>query len=296
MVSLERVEYLKKIEENWKTKLFHDFIVEKSLDLSFTNSDSTIDKNFISFIKSVTKNKKSEFIDIYSEFSKRKPSDNSPWIYDNYLIFIIIIGVVKFEIDKSWILNVVGSRQGTNNELKEINTSLINILKENYTSKDNLFELIFLFQELINLPLSPVDELNQLYERLVSNSNLLSIRDDFLKLIRLRAIDIIILKKELPDTKEISDLKSFKSTFTFRVKTISKIINVLIVLGLILGIIYFRAKSKENQDFVDLVCLLLGVLGVGLIAFIKWISKQISIILLWFFGYTRFFNDYKNKK
>lgn len=293
MVSLERTEYLKTIEGNWKTKLFHDFIIEKKLDLSITHSSSTIEKIFASFIKSVSDNKKSDFIDIYSEFSKRKPSDDSPWIYDNYLIFIIVIGIIQFELDKAWILETLKIRQGTNVELKEINTTFVNILKENYSSTDNLFEIIFLFQELVNIPLSPVEELNQLYENLVSNPDLLIVRDDFLKLIRIRVIDIIILKKELPNTKEISSLKSFKGTFLKRVKILSKVINLVFIISLILGIILIRSKSKENQDFIDLMSLVLGVMGVGLIAFLKWISKQINIFILWLSSYTKYFNDYK---
>lgn len=296
MVSLERAEYLKKVDENWKIKLFHDFINEKRLDFVGDNLTTTIEKNFVSFIKSVSENNKNEFVKIYTEFSKRKPSDNSPWIYDNYLIYIIVVGVFKYEIDKTWIIRTLESRHATNSELKDINSTLLNILKENYSSNDNLFELVFIFQELINIPLSPVQELNQLYVSLVSNTNQLNTRDDFLKLIRFRAIDIIVLKKELPDTTEVSLLKLFKRTFTSRVKTISKVINIIFVLVIILGIVLFRARSKENQDFIDLVSLLLGVLGIGLAAFIKWISKQINSFILWIFGYTNYFNYNKTDK
>lgn len=296
MVSLERSKYLKTIEGNWKTKLFHNFIIEKQLDLSTTNSNSAIDISFTSFIKSVSNNNKSDFINIYSDFSKRKPSADSPWVHDNYLIFIIIIGIIQFEIDKSWILDTIKVRQGTNIELKEINTTFTNILKDNYSSKDNLFEIIFVFQELINIPLSPVEEINQLYENLSSNPDMLTVRDDFIKLIRLRAIDIIILKKELPNTKEISSLKSFKDTFHNRVKILGKVINLILIISLILGIILIRAKSQENQDFIDSISVVLGVMGIGLIAFLKWISKQISNVILWISSYTKYFDDYKNKK
>jgi hypothetical protein len=292
MVSIEQFEYLKKIDGNWKTKLFHDLITEKKLDLSITNSNLAIDLSFIGFLKSVSENNKSGFSDIYSDFSKRKPSTDSPWIYDNYLIFIIITGIIKYQIDKSWILEIINFRHGTNIELKDINITFINILKENYSSKDNLFEIIFVFQEQINIPLSPVEEINQLYENLSSNPDLLIVRDDFIKLIRLRAIDIIILKKELPNTKEISSLKSFKITFLNRVKILGKMINLILILFLILGIILIRANSQESQDFIDSISVVLGVMGIGLIAFLKWVSKQISNVILWITSYTKYFNDY----
>lgn len=296
MVSLERIEYLKTIEGNWKTKLFHDFIIEKKLAPSTTNLNSAIEISFIRFIKSVSDNNRNAFIDIYSDFSKRKPSIDSPWVYDNYLIFIIIIGVIQFDVDKSWILETINVRQNTNIELKEINITFINILKENYSSKDNLFEIIFVFQELINIPLSPVEEINQLYENLSSNPDLLAIREDFIKLIRLRVIDIIILKKELPNTKEISSLKSFKGTFSKRVIILGKVINLTLITSLMIGIILIRAKSQESQDFIDSISVVLGVMGIGLIAFLKWVSRQISNFILWISGYTKYFDDYKNKK
>ena len=248
MVSLIHSEYLSSLTNTWKTTLFFDYINEKSLEKSKYYSDNNFDVKFWALIKSVVENNYKDFIKSYSEFSGRKPDDSSPWIYDDFLIFILIIGIIKFKIDKIWIENVVAVRESRNKELREINLTFSNILSENYNSKDNLFELIFVYQELQNYPIAPIEEINLLYKSLVSETELLNTRNEFLKIIRFRAIDIIVLIKELPNSQDITSLKSFKSTFLQRINVISNILYVLLCIFLVVGIIPFL---KLNFCIID---------------------------------------------
>jgi len=217
--------------------------------------------------------------------------DDCAWLYDDFLLFVLIIGIYKFEIDKSWMLYVIGKRVSTNNEIKQVNTSFNNILIENYNSKDNLFELIFVFQEINNFPIMPIEEINPLYRRLVSDNTLFETRSDFLKIVRLRSIDIIILKKELPNSIEITRLKQFKIIFFNRINLVSKIVYALLVICLIYCIYMFYSKSKSNQDIINTISAISGIIGLGLILFMKWISKQIRSLILLVFGYSKVFKE-----
>lgn len=295
MVSLIRSEYLSKINDNWKIKTFHEFVNEKNIELNSIATDNSIDDIFLSFVKSVANSNLSVFRIKYLEFSKRKPSEESPWLFDDFLLFVIIIGIIKFKIDKSWILEVVEKRSSKNAEFNQINTTFLNLLNENYNSKDNLFEMIYVFQEVINFPINPIEEFNLLYERLVSDSSFLDTRNDFLKIIRLRAIDIIILKKELPNSQEVTNLKLFKNIFTKRVNFISKIINVLLVTSLILWIYYFQSESKSNQDFINTISTISGILGLGLLVFMNWVSSQIKRLIFAILGYSKIFKGTNEK-
>lgn len=295
MVSLIRSEYLSKINDNWKIKTFHEFVNEKNIELNSIATDNSIDDIFLSFVKSVANSNLSVFRIKYLEFSKRKPSEESPWLFDDFLLFVIIIGIIKFKIDKSWILEVVEKRSSKNAEFNQINMTFLNLLNENYNSKDNLFEMIYVFQEVINFPINPIEEFNLLYERLVSDSSFLDTRNDFLKIIRLRAIDIIILKKELPNSQEVTNLKLFKNIFTKRVNFISKIINVLLVTSLILWIYYFQSESKSNQDFINTISTISGILGLGLLVFMNWVSSQIKRLIFAILGYSKIFKGTNEK-
>lgn len=291
MVSLIHPEYIKQIEANWKTKLFYNFINEKPIDLNDLSLDFNSKDNFISFIKVVSKKNKVDFSKVYTDFSRRKPSEESPWLHDNFLIFTIIVGIAKFDIDKGWINKVFELRESKNKDLTPINTTFRNLINKNYSSKDNLFEVVFTFQELINVPIFPIDEINNLYNKLSSDISLLNIRDDFLKIIRLRAIDLIILNKEMPNTLEITLLKDFRTTFLKRIYLISKIIYIILVITLVVSIYIYQSKSKANQDFLNTINTILGIFGAGLLLFIKWITKRIREIILTILGYKKIYKD-----
>lgn len=108
----------------------------------------------------------------------------------------------------------------------------------------------------------------------------------------MKAIDIIIISKGLPDNKEISNLRDFASLFHKRVNTISKIIYVLILSAIIILVFVFWGKYSV---FINAISLVLGLLGVGLLAFIKWMQGKINSLLLSVLGYSKIFKSKTNK-
>lgn len=291
MVSLIHPEHIKQIESNWKTKLFYDFIHEKPIDSNNINSEINSEVNFVRIIRATTKEAKTEFVNFYSEFSERKPSEESPWLYDNFFIFTLIVGIVKYAIEKEWIEKVFDLRESRNKEIAQINTTFKNLIIKNYSSKDNLFEIVFIFQELINIPISPSDEINALYNKLSSDFSLLNIRDDFLKIIRLRVVDLIVLQKELPNTVEITALKDFKNTFLKRIDFISKAIYIILVVSLVSGIYLYQSKNQTSQDLVNSINTISGLLGFGLLILIKWLSKWVRFLILVMLGYNKIYKN-----
>jgi len=130
-----------------------------------------------------------------------------------------------------------------------------------------------------------------LYNKLSSDFSLLNIRDDFLKIIRLRVIDLIVLQKELPNTVEIAALKDFKNTFLKRIDFISKVIYAALVIGLVIGIYVYQSKNETNQDLVNTINTISGLLGVGLLMLIKRLSKLVRRLILVILGYNKIFNN-----
>jgi len=75
---------------------------------SFSESDTI----YYSSIHAIKKNLKDDFRSQYVKISQRKVSENptAPFVHDDFLIFTLIIGVLKFECDKDWLLRVIRSR------------------------------------------------------------------------------------------------------------------------------------------------------------------------------------------
>ena len=108
----------------------------------------------------------------------------------------------------------------------------------------------------------------------------------------MKAMDIIIISKGLPDNKEIANMRDFVALFQNRVTTISKIIYILILSGIIILMFVFWEKYAGLLNAMSLV---LGLLGVGLLTFIKWVQENINEFLLSAFGYSKIFKTKKNK-
>ena len=102
----------------------------------------------------------------------------------------------------------------------------------------------------------------------------------------MKAMDIIIISKGLPDNKEIANMRDFITLFQKRVKAISKVIYILILSVIIILMFFFWEKYAE---FLNAMSLIFGLLGVGLLSFIKWVQDKINKFLLSVLGYTKIF-------
>lgn len=283
MVSIEeRISYLNRIKQVPKIKLFFDLLNGECLD---NNAVTDVDTAYSGFIDSLSKNNEQEFKKLYNDFSRKKPSNESLWINDNFLIFALVLGIVRYKIDRKWIKEAISIRTTQKAEHLSINRTFSNILEDNFQSNDNLYEIIIVFQNFLNISIS-VEHLDDLYSRISNNINLFSSKNDFLVCLSMKAIDIIIISKGLPDNKEISNLKDFASLFHKRVNTISKVIYVLILSAIIILVFVFWEKYAV---FLNAISLVFGLLGVGLLAFIKWIQEKINNLLLSILGYSRIF-------
>lgn len=67
------------------------------------NAVTEIDTAYSGFIDSLSKNNEQEFKKLYNDFSRKKPSNESLWINDNFLIFALVLGIVRYKIDRKWI-------------------------------------------------------------------------------------------------------------------------------------------------------------------------------------------------
>lgn len=283
MVSIEgRIAYLSRIQDDNILRLFYSFLQSKKLQIELNDFQNQTDKDLALLVESLILNKKDDFISLHNQFSQKKPSVTSPWVNNDYLIFVLITGICLFGISKEWITSVLNVRKTQEITQQQINTTLKNIVTDNLKSNDNLLELIVVFQSLQHQSLFE-DKTNELYTKIVNDKYLFEKRQDFLTCLSLRALDIIVCSKGFVDIEENDKLQRFSETFIKRTRIIGTGFYWLIIGCLILCAIYFYIK---NEAAFNTVTNIFGFLGIGLSGLFKYIPPILIKGLRGTFGYS----------
>lgn len=291
---IDKSSYLKEIKNFPKLYSFYNLLTNESLLEKVKDGEPEIDRYYFNFIKSFQEDNHKHFSENYNEFSKRKPSGESPWIHNDVLLFVIICGVIKYRLDKEWILKVLSLRPISTRLNKSVNITFNNLLNSNYNSNDNLFEIIIVFLDLLNLPQLGNDLLDIAYVSVSHKFNQEYSKNDFAQIISLRAFDVIILSKETPDSNEIFNLRNFKNVFLKRVTLYQNLIYFNLVIILLVVNFYLIKTSENFKNYLNDISILAGIFGIGLIAAIKWIKQFIGWLIKKLFGYYKYYGDDKS--
>lgn len=288
MVSIEdRVSYMNRVNESPKLKAFHHFLLGKEIR-SVSNNVSDLDEQFFKILFSIQTNNKKAFTEIYDKKSKSNPSKDSPapFVNDDYLIFCLIIAIIKFSIDKTWIMNIISIRNRNATTI-----TFENILNENYSSTDNQVEVVLMFLHLCKQSSRNNNLLNLAYKSITENTTLLESRNDFQILCAFRAYDFIIYQKEATEGKEITSLKKFNQNFKTRIKVLSWILQVLIFFGLIYGLLRLPNYTPDVVSFIEKYNFIFTLLGASGFTFlgnkIPFIKNKSQELLMRLFGYPK---------
>lgn len=289
MVSLEnKISYIERINENPKLRAFHHFLLEKNVLPPSDNNQSDTNGLFLGIISSIQRNNKEQFQQIYSKKSKSNPSKDSPlpFVNDDFLIFCLIVGITKFNIDKSWIKNIVSIRSRNSTTI-----TLENILTENYFSTSNIHEVILAYFQLTDQSLITNDVLNNAYKSIAQNTILFESRSDFQILCAIRAYDLVIELKEAPKGSEIYLFRQFNERFVKRVKILSWIVQAIVLFGLLYAIMKLPIYLPETVELIDkynYVFTVLGALGFTLLGNqIPFIRNKAQELIMRAFGYPK---------
>ena len=203
---------------------------------------------------------------------------------DDFLIFCLIVGIIKFSDDNSWIKNILSLRKRN-----AITITLENILTENYYSKSNLPEIVFMFFQLNNQNLITNEFLTTTFKSISENITLFEGKSDFHILCSIRAYDLIIVLKESPDGSEVNLLREFNTKFLKRIKVLSWLVQSIILIAIFyegFEVVSKYPKAKEFIDRIGSVLKVLGIIGLSQIGNLFPIVKRKSFeIMLKLFGY-----------
>lgn len=249
MVSIEeKLNYLERIRENPKLSAFNSLLIGKAICMTGDKNINEADEIYFGIITAILANDKVEFEKYYSKKSKSNPNKEypAPFVNDDFLIFSLILGVAKFNLDKAWIEYIISIRSNS-----PITTTFRNLLAENYYSTSNLPEIVFMFLHNINQNFITNNILNSTFKKINENTSLLESKSDFQILCAIHAYNSIILLKEAPEGSEIQLLKTFESRFVKRMKVLSWLIHWLIQAGIIYGLLKLPRYSPETVKLIN---------------------------------------------
>lgn len=250
MVLIEkRLKYLAKINTESKLKLiaFYSMLKVNPVIYDEDRALSEADEIYYGVINSIISNNESDFLHYYKIRSRSKPSDkfSSPFVSDDFLIFSLLIGIVKFGVARDWINSILSIR--SKNEITE---TFQNIIKEDFFSLSNMPEIVLCFLSLTNKSLINNDLTNRAYLKIKDDFKLFDNQNDFKILCTLNAYDIIIDLKEIPRGSRISLLEKFDKKFNKRITVVFLIIQVVFFYGIISLLI---SLPNYNPKVIDLI-------------------------------------------
>jgi hypothetical protein len=293
MVPLENIlRFQEQISESPKIDRFNKLIRGNRVVYHEESVNSDTDALYYNFLVAIADNNKQLFEKAYTEFSRKRPSPDSPWVKNDFLVFTLLCGIAKFDLDWGWIRNVLQNRTTGSSEQQALDLTFRNISNQNYLSRDNLYSVIIVFLDLFNRPQLGKIEMDETYLSITNSNGILLSKNDFLIVIALRAYDIIILSKETPDSTEMVQLKLFRPLFLERTKVFSNIIFYLIIsLMVFKGAAVMQNHSNIKSIISDLSSLItiIGITVVG--GILLFMKNRIVDLIKWVFGYSKIFND-----
>jgi hypothetical protein len=116
MVSLEeRSTYRNKLIRKPIVNTFLEFLEGKKITKA---SFSQLDEVLFKLIEAFQTDDKSSFESEYDELSRREPSSSAPYIYNDFLAFVLICGTAKFNLNQDWIAKVLNARNCSDDDCK----------------------------------------------------------------------------------------------------------------------------------------------------------------------------------
>lgn len=251
-----------------------------------------IDEIYINCIQAIEADSIELFKKQYELISKRKVVENSsaPFVHDDFLIFVLIVGVVKFEQNMNWLINLVHLKVKN----KTTNT-FENLLTKNYQSKTNNQSIVLTFLFIINKSNITNDLLKDSYQDIIDLNQ--TFTDEFLKICHYRAFDLIFQYKIPRDSDQIARLILFEDRFKKRITVFSYISYHLILIVLLVFSYWILQKlPAEWKSNINDVGILIGIAGVGLIGnLLPKLKKNFRDLNLSLFGYKGE-DNYKSNK
>jgi len=275
MVPLEiRTNYLQQIADNWLLFSFNEFLHRQNYQIS--NELNEIDSVYLDSINGILNNDEDLFNRAFNIVSRRVPQSGSqsPFVHNDFLIFVLVAGIVKFNIDRLWINQILKLKAKN-----AITTTFENILIEDFGSKSNNHSVAFCFAYLIRPQEVTKNLQDSTYNEITTNGNLFNDKNDLIKLCSISAFDIIILSRQITDTQRFDSLIQFQTKFLKRVKITAKVIYNILILLVVVGVYKLVGLTPALKERANDIAIVTGILGAGIGNYFSGFSVKIEVVI-----------------
>lgn len=260
---IQRSTYLDELRRNAKFDLFFQFLNGERASKTF-QIESDIDEIFAGVIHSIWDNQADAFNKNLQNLATRTPKNTSPFVNDDLLIFVIIVGVKKFSVSIDPVVKILNAREGEDSEGKAVTKTLLNLVNGNYTSLENEFEVVIALEGLLLKNLVTAKEKIIFYRRVV-NKRFPFHKSDFMNTVSLRAFDLMISQADKLFSGEYEVLDKFKMSFQKRAKIIARAVQITIMVLLSFGLYRLGTLIPSINSFFQNFEPIVGILGLSVL-------------------------------
>ncbi len=255
-----------------------------SFNTDFNNPHSAI----TGLINCIQKNAPIEFVKIEDNYLRRNPDYLSPWINNDYLIFLFLIASAKFKKDSGWLNNAILKRKVVGHEQGILSDFYSAAINGNINPKPEIVPLIICYRYFTGMELDQMS-----VSRCISSLQAISFppfSNDFLNLMYLKAHDIVLELKDMRGIENEKQLTLFSRTFLRRINLISSIL-VYLCFGFVLIIVYYLLKYlfvEVTEATRNIILTIVGIVDITILEIFKTkktLSNFFSRCLRKFFGF-----------
>ncbi|MEQ8526056.1 hypothetical protein [Gracilimonas sp.] len=215
---------------------FKQFIFQKEIKIENEFKSSDIKHHIIKLMIAIQANEKAKFDNAFSQIKQRKLDEHVQWIYDDILVFVITVGVLKFNVNKDWINQLFVLRVKNQADDKKNYTETLHFLLND--SNAGQAHLIALCRDLSGTVDKLVDQ--DVIEAYGIAKEKQSIEtEEVERVISEASLQTVIKLKGLDDLEKRRMQIAFINNFFGRSSLIAKVIFWLCFVALILVAIYF---------------------------------------------------------
>lgn len=244
-----------------------------------------------SLIRAVLDKDENLFTTIEEEYKRKTPDSFSPWINNDYLIFLMSIGQQIFQKDKVWLRNAIAMRKQNDDETRLIVEFLYAILSNApySTGKIAPLQLVYIY---LTTPTSIAEStLNSCIGQLNRIETFPCFKNEFLNILYIGAFQIELKLKGMIDVDNTDRVNFFLNHSQKRVSSLANIAVYVVFITMLIGIFLFikYVFLVLSENWKNAIIATLGVAGITILEIFKgrkplkrWIEKKISA----FWGFT----------
>ena len=242
MVLIDRRELLSRLSQSPVVQAFAGYFLLGNTPPAEIPGTNERDRITIDMVRGIALSDRRIFEQAYLDIQRRQINEQADWIFDNYLMFALVVAGLKFDADLSFAQKALEARRAVQSGVEaEITDSLLHLAKQHRV--DPPTPIVFVGRHFADRTDGDEQTLRSVYRtavQLLSDSP-----DDFVTIICMTAIDIVVASSPL--IPEVPSLfwREFNRRVTFFASGLHTFASVVLIAAWSGALVhYFATESR----------------------------------------------------